>query len=206
MSVYDLIAAGHRGQCFALLGRRFMISEPQAALAVRHLLPAVFPAFEAWVSAPGGLAAFLDAMNRGGYEQALSTQSVLTNPFERNRGAQLLEQFRSAREIDGASMAVAVDASGLSYRVLLHLLPFVVLLMMAGLRLASQTPLREILNRRTGARLKPGAYPFAELADLVAWEAKGQRPGDLVSMLDRMFRQRVRSEANQSGPIAASVA
>ena len=55
MSLCNIIAAGHQGQCFALVARRFLITEPQAALAIQHLVPALLPSFEAWLSARGGL-------------------------------------------------------------------------------------------------------------------------------------------------------
>jgi len=189
MSLFDVIAAGHRGQCFALLARRFLVNEPQAALAVRFLLPAVLPSFEAWVSEPAGLTSFLDAMSRGGYDGALTLPATLSNSFERDRGVQLLELFRSVREIDGADIARAAEASGLTYRVLLQMLPFVALFMMAALRINSQTPLREILIKRLGSRLKTSADPFADLAELVAWEAKGPRHGILASVLDGLFNR-----------------
>jgi len=183
MSLYDVIAAGHRGQCFALMARRFMISEPQAALAVRHLLPVLLPSFEAWISAPGGLASFLEAMERSGYEKALVSPAVLSNHFERDRGLHLLEQFRSVREFDGAAFGQAVAGSGLSYRVLVQMLPYVALFFMGALRTGCEAPLRDVLARRMGSTVKAAANPFAELSQMIAWETKGERHGLLANVL-----------------------
>ena len=61
---------------------------------------------------------------------------------------------------------------------------------MAALRVRSDEPMRQILARRMGPRLRPSADPFAELAGLVAWEAKGHRHGLLASVLDGLFNQR----------------
>ena len=190
MSLYDLIAAGHRGQCFGLLARRFMVSEPQAARAVRFLLPAIMPAFDTWVASPGGLISFLGLMSRGGYDNALSAPAVLSNRFERDRGAHLLETFRSVRKIDDADLARAVEASGLSYRVLVQMLPFVTLFMMGALRISAQQPLREILVRRLGAKMKSSADPFADAASLIAWEAKGPRQGLIAGIFGDLINRR----------------
>jgi len=175
-----------------------MISEPQAALAIQHLIPALLPSFEAWLSARGGLDAFLDAMSKGGYERSLASAAVFNNHFERDRGMQLVEMFRSAQEIEGAALTRAVEGSGLSYRVLLQMLPFAALLLMGSLRIACDQPLREILSRRLGARAKAPADPFAELADLVSWEAKGGRLNALAGVLNTVFGQRARQRAAAS--------
>ena len=204
MSLYDVIAAGHRGQCFGLLARRFMIGEQQAALAVRHLLPVLLPSFEAWASAPGGLPAFLDAMNRGGYEKSLSSPAVFTNHFERDRGIQLLLQFRAAREIDGGDITQAVDGSGVTHRVLVQMLPYVALLLMAGLRATTEAPFRDILARRLGANRIRSPNPFGELADLIDWESKGQHGGMLAGVLDALFGRRGSSPAPRLGAMAGS--
>jgi hypothetical protein len=206
MSLYDVIAAGHRGQCFALIARRFMISEPQAALAVRYLLPAILPSFEAWASSRPGLAAFLDAMSRGDYEKALLSPAVLNNHFERERGLQLLDQFRLARELDDGELAQAVEHSGVTYRVLVQMLPFVTLFMMAGLRISCEKPFRDILAQRFGARRGLPSNPFAELSELVAFEAKGPRQGTLAQVLAGLFSRRDTEAARPAVPTGATPA
>ena len=112
MSLYNLIAAGHNGQCFGLLARRFMIGEPQAGRALRLLLPALLPGFEAWIESPGGMLSFLQLLSRGNHQTTLSSPTIFSNHFERDRGVQLIKQFRAAREIDGADFARAVEGSG----------------------------------------------------------------------------------------------
>ena len=134
MGLHDVIAAGHQGQCFALLARRFMISERQAAIAVQRLLPALAEPFDSWVSTPLGLDAFLMGLSRGGHDRTFENAAIFNNQFERDRGTQLLAQFRQAREIESAEIGRAATASGVSYRVLLQLMPFVALFMVAGLR------------------------------------------------------------------------
>ena len=203
MSLYDLIAAGHRGQTFNLLARRFLITEPQAARAVRFLLPAILPGFEAWVSSPGGLSNFLNNMSRGNYQNTLSVPGTFSNHFERDRRQQLLEIFRSAHEVDGADLARAVEGSGVGYRVLMQMLPFVALLLMGALRVKTEQPFRAILNERLGARMKLSADPFADLGDLVAWEAKGHRPSLLANVFEGLFG---RQAARPPSRIAANPA
>ena len=138
------------------------------------------------------LGSFLEAMSKGGYERSLTAAAVFNNHFERDRGMQLVEMFRTAQEIDGAALTRAVEGSGLSYRVLLQMLPFTALFLMGSLRIACGEPLREILSRRLGARARPPADPFAELADLVAWEGKGGRLNALAGVLNSVFGQRAR--------------
>ena len=167
-----------------------MIRESQAAVAVECLLPALATPFEAWVMSPGELIAFLQTLSRGGYEQALSHATIFNNPFERDRGQQLISQFRAAREIDGADLARAADASGLSYRVLLQMLPFVALLMIAALRNTLEQPARDILARRMGKAHGRTADPFADLAELVSAETKGDRGGLFAGMLMGLLGRR----------------
>ena len=189
MSLYNLIAAGHNGQCFALLARRFMISEPQAARAVQFLIPALLPSFESWLSAPGGVAAYLQLLSRGNYQQALASPTIFSNHFERDRGVHLLETFRAAREIDGADFARAVEGSGVSYRVLSQMAPFVALLMIGALRIKTEAPLRQILGRRLGGRLRPSADIFGDLAEIVVLDAKGPSYGPLSSLLSGLLNR-----------------
>ncbi len=190
MSLHDVIAAGFQGQCFALLARRFMISERQAAIAVQRLLPALTRPFEAWVTSPEGLDAFLQAMSRGGHERTLSNPAIFNNQFERDRGQQMLGQFRQVREIDSTEIARAASASGVSYRVLLQLMPYVALFLMAALRSTLEGPAREVLVRRLGTLHAASPDPFADLAELVRADAKGQRGGMLSGLFNSLLARR----------------
>ena len=187
MSLYNLIAAGHNGQCFALLARRFMIGEPQAARGVRMLLPALLPGFEAWIETRSGMTAFLTQLSRGSYHNLLSSPAMFSNHFERERGLQLIETLRSAREIDGADLARAVESSGLNYRVLLQMAPFAALLMLAAIRTASERPMREIVMQRFGERLRPSSDPFADLVELLALEAKSDQHSHFAQLLNGLL-------------------
>ena len=187
MSLFDVIAAGQQGQCFALLSRRFMISEPEAAEAVRGLASAILQPFEAWVQTPRGMAAFLEAMSKAGYERALTSPGIFSNAFERDRGLHLLESFRTVRDIDSHAVACAAEASGLPYRIMLQMLPLVALFVMAALRLKLEQPAREILSRHSLLPLRRSADPFVDLADLIAWEGKGHRHARLASVLGGLF-------------------
>ncbi len=190
MSMHDVIAAGHQGQCFALLARRFMISERQAAVAVQRLLPALAQPFEAWVSNPAGLDTFLLGLSKGGHERTLENQAIFSNQFERERGNQLLAQFRQAREIESAEIGRAAIASGVSYRVLLQLLPFVALFMMAGLRATLEQPAREILARRLGPVHANSPDPFADLAQLVRDDNRGVKGSSLGGLFGSLMSRR----------------
>ena len=190
MGLHDVIAAGHQGQCFALLARRFMISERQAAVAVQRLLPALSDPFETWVSTPLGLDAFLMGLSRGGHEKTFENPAIFNNQFERDRGNQLLAQFRQVREIESAEIGRAAIASGVSYRVLLQLMPFVALFMMAGLRAMLEQPARDILVRRLGAVHGRTPDPFADLAQLVRDDAKGAKGSTLGGLFGALLNRR----------------
>jgi hypothetical protein len=190
MGLHDVIAAGHQGQCFALLARRFMISERQAAIAVQRLLPALIEPFDTWVSTPAGLDAFLLSLSKGGHERTLENPAIFSNQFERERGNQLLAQFRAAREIESAEIGRAAIASGVSYRVLLQLMPFVALFMVAGLRATLQQPARDILARRLGAMHAKSPDPFADLAQLVRNDTKGTKGSTLGGLFSSLMSRR----------------
>ena len=191
MGLYDVIAAGHQGRCFALLSRRFMISEPEAAATVQGLLPAVLDSFAAWVETPRGLSDFLEAMSKGGHERALSSPSVFTNHAERDRGLQLLTSFRAVQELDAVHVARAAEASGLPYRVMLQVLPFVALFAYAAMRRQFEQPARDILANRSLFSVRRSADPFMDLADLIEWDAKGHRHGPLAGVLGGIFGRRL---------------
>jgi len=190
MGLHDVIAAGHQGQCFALLARRFMITEKQAAAAVQRLLPALSEPFEAWVSTPAGLDAFLSGLSRGGHERTFESPAIFSNQFERDRGNQLLAQFRQAREIESAEIGRAAIASGVSYRVLLQLLPFVALFMIAGLRASLEPPAREILARRMGPVHAKSPDPFADLAQLVRDDVRVSKGATLSGLFGSLLARR----------------
>lgn len=196
MGLHDVIAAGHQGQCFALLARRFMISESQAGVAVQRLLPALTEPFETWVSTPTGLDTFLIGLSRGGHERTFENPTLFSNQFERDRGNQLLAQFRQAREIESAEIGRAAITSGVSYRVLLQLMPFVALFMMAGLRATLEAPAREILSRRLGPAHAKSPDPFADLAQLVRYDAKGSRSPSLGGLFGSLLSRRPATVAN----------
>ena len=192
MGLHDVIAAGHQGQCFGLMARRFMVTEQQAALAVQYLLPALYGPFEAWVSSPEGLDGFLSAMSRGGHDRTLETPTIFSNQFERDRGQAVLGQFRQAQEIDSGDIARAATASGVSYRVLLQVLPFVALLMMAAMRTTLDPSARDILRRRLGPRYGQSADPFADLSELVKADAKGTRGSAFGGLFSALITGRPR--------------
>jgi hypothetical protein len=202
--MYDVIAGGYQGRCFAMLARRFMISEYQAAEATRGLLPVIAAPFEAWIESPQGLRDFLAALSRGGYETALTNASILNNQFERDRGQQLLETFRSAREIDGENLARACETSGLPYRTLLQMLPFVVLFVMAAMRSRLEAPVREVLANRLGRSGERSADPFADLADVIAWESKGRRQSVLSGLFGGLLPTRQPAIADSDAAVAAA--
>jgi hypothetical protein len=179
LALFDVIAAGQNGQCFALMSRRFLISEDQAADAMRGLLRALLPGFEEWISDPEGFGEFLEAMSRGGYQVALSQGSIFSQ-----RGQVLLSKFR--RDLVAASRA-----SGVAYPVLVQMLPFAALFLMAAIRAKAEQPMREILVQRLGRPARQTSDPFADLAALVAWEAKGHKAGLLAGVLDGLYRNLV---------------
>ena len=199
MSLYDIIAAGHQGQCFSLLGRKFLIKEPQAADAVRHLLPAVLPSLDAWVSTADGMAGFLDALSRGGYGQTLRTPTLFCNSAERIQALHLLAQWELARKVDGAAVAEASFATGVPERVLKHMLPWVAVLVMAAIRPGSEVACRAILASRLGTTRKSIVDPFGELLQLIAQEAQGTRQGPMTGLLGKLFGRRENSTAMPSG-------
>ena len=203
MGLYDVIAAGHQGRCFALLSRRFMISEPEAAAAVQGLLPAVLGSFADWVETPRGLSAFLLAMSRGGHERALSSPSVFTNHAERDRGLQLLTSFQSVRELDATLIARAAEASGLPYRVMLQMLPFVALFAYGAMRRQFEQPARDILANRSLFSVRRSADPFMDLADLIEWDVKGHRHGPLAGVLGGIFGRRPAPQSSLPTQVAA---
>lgn len=203
MGLYDNIAAGHQGQCFALLSRRFMISEPEAAAAVQGLLPAVLGSFAAWVATPRGLSAFLAAMSKGGHERALSSPSFFTNHAERDRGLQLVTSFQSVQELDAALIARAAESSGLPYRVMLQMLPFVALFAYGAMRRQFEEPAREILATRSLFSVRRSADPFMDLADLIEWDSKGHRHGPLAGILGGLFGRRTAPPGVQPLQVAA---
>jgi hypothetical protein len=205
MGLHDVIAAGHQGQCFSMLARRFMISEKQAAIAVQRLLPALTEPFEAWVSTPTGLDVFLTGLSRGGHERTLENPALFSNQFERDRGSQLLAQFRQAREIESAEIGRAAMASGVSYRVLLQLMPYVALFLMAALRTTLEPPAREILVRRLGPSHGRSPDPFADLAELVRNDARGHKPGGLGGLFSSLLTRRSSTEDARGSTGNASV-
>jgi hypothetical protein len=169
------------------MSRRFLISENQAADATRGLLRALLPAFEEWISDPEGFGEFLEAMSRGGFQVALSQGSIFSNQFERQRGQVLLTKFRRARELDAQDLIAASRASGVAYPVLVQMLPFAALFLMAAIRAKAEQPMREILVQRLGRPARQSSDPFADLAALVAWEAKGHKAGLLAGVLDGLY-------------------
>jgi hypothetical protein len=190
MGLHDVIAAGHQGQCFALLARRFMIHEKQAAVAVRHLLPALTLPLETWVTSPSGLDAFLQMMSRGRHDDTLVSPTIFNNQFERNRGQQLLALIRQSMEIDGADLARAAEASGLSFRIVLQLMPFVALFLMAALRQTLEQPSRAILARRLGAAHARSPDPFSDLAELVRSESASPRGSMFGGLFGSLLNRR----------------
>lgn len=190
MSLYDVIAAGQNGQCFALLARRYMISEHQVAGVVRRVMDLVLPALDAWVTAPGGLVEFLETMSCGGYRRVLKVPGALNNHVEIDRGLALLRRLRQAREIDAQSLQEIAEATGVTQRILEQMLPVVCLLMMAALHVRSEKQMRDILGGRLGPHLTQSPDPYADLAELVTWEAKGHRAGTLAGMIASLFGRR----------------
>jgi hypothetical protein len=187
MSLYDTVAASHRGQCFALLGRRFRLDDMQVADLVYVMLKELTASLDLVISERKGLIAFLDDLGQGDYVRMLADQSVFSDQRLRDRGLLILGKISEVRPLDREAIE---DMAALNYSdaaTCRQMLPYVSMLMMAAIRQRAERPMRLILAAQRGDRAAQlVSDPFGTLASKLAEKAKPspQRPvGRLVDAL-----------------------
>lgn len=177
MGLYDIVAAAQGGRCFYNLSRRLQIDEIRAAAVTWHLMRALRPSIESWLSRPGGGYLLLDLMGREPHDQILAETASFTDGRVRDRGYRLVSDWIASAPLDAVELDKAAAISGLSRETLMRVLPWIAALEMAALQRAADKPLRTVLARLRGKRLAEHvASPALALLEALS-ERDANRPG-----------------------------
>ncbi len=154
MSVINVMAAAHRGQCFSLLGHRLQLAEDDVARGVVALARVLLPIIEQEVSNPAGMAAFLKRLAEGRFTAILDDPQAFADSDLKMRGRNLAHRYLNDGSIDRDGLELTLQESGLTSDQLARLLPHAIVLTMAAVQRRLQRPLREIVERSAGRTRK----------------------------------------------------
>lgn len=168
MSLINVIAAAHGGQCFALLARRLQVSEGAAARGTTAIVSLLLPLIESEVASEAGMAQFLRRLTSGGFGRILEDGAAFSDSELRMQGRDLAQQYLASGAIDKEALNVALAQSTLSADQFAQLVPHATVLMLAAVQRRLERPLREVttggprgggtgdLTRRIDARATSG--------------------------------------------------
>ncbi|MEZ5924469.1 MAG: hypothetical protein R3D57_08785 [Hyphomicrobiaceae bacterium] len=200
MGLYDVVAAAQGGRCFYNLGRRLQIDEVRASRVAWHLMRALRPSFESWLSRPGGGYLLLESLGEDGFERVLHETAGFTDSRIRDRGYRLVSQWIASAPLDARELALAESASNLPRETLMRSLPWVAALMMGAVHRLADKPLRLTLERLRGKRFAEHvATPYLALLKELSTSDRQQRPvaagGRLDSIVARLAGTRLSGQA-----------
>jgi hypothetical protein len=202
MSLYDTIAASHRGQCFALMARRFRIDEVQVADVIYATLRELTASLDEAICDRGRLCSFLTDLAQGDYLRVLVDDAVFSDQVLRDRGQRLVANLEGARAIDFAELEDCAYGTGVTAATARSMLPYVCVLMMAAIRHKAERPLRYVLAARRGERhVAANIDPFQALADGLAATPTVARAQPPVGIVETLFGRSPRPQ--RPLPIAA---
>lgn len=188
MSLYDTIAVSHRGQCFALLARRFRIDEGQVADVVYALLRELTVSLDVAIADRGRLTLFLKDLGRGDYLRLLIDDSVFADQGLRDRGLRIVAGLGAIRPLDMDDIDDRAQGTGVNPATVRQMLPFVTMLMMAAVRHKAERPLRHLLAAKRGDRAatRP-SDPFMTLAQGLNQPEPARIARPPVRLVDALF-------------------
>ncbi len=169
MKIYGCMAAAQQGRAFYHLGRRYQIGERAAGEVVRLLLPELLACLHAWTTTPEGMASFLSQLSGEDYLRIYHETNGISDRAARELGLALIIQLVAARQLSLPSLENAAKAVGLEVNDIARMLPAIVVLMVAAIRIVAEGPFRQTLSRLENSPQLGNAVPdpFARLAQIV---------------------------------------
>ena len=169
MCLFDQIAASQHGRCIANLAMRFGVGEAAAGIAVTHLVDAMTPGLDAWISSDDGMIEFIGVLSRTNFDGVRLDPMRFADPAMRELGDRLVKAWRGAARFDKARLHQAEFGSGMLPVKLDRLMPLVAVQLMAAIQIRAAKPMRAILARRRGQAYALGVRePFAAVLALIA--------------------------------------
>ncbi len=140
LNLLEMIQTANGGAAQRELGQRLGLDESQTQAALKSLLPALSAGLKANTQKPGGVAALMEALNRGQHDVYLDQPERLHQPETVEDGNAILGHLLGSRDISRSVASAASQKTGLSDTLLKSALPLVASLVMGSLSKQSKDP------------------------------------------------------------------
>lgn len=149
MNMFDMIQSAAGGQAVNEVAGKFGLSDAQAQMALKALLPAISGGLKRNAAQPQGLQGLMGALQKGSHERYLDNPEALTQPETVEDGNAILGHLLGSKDMSRQVASHAAQKTGISDSILKQMLPIVAAMAMGSLSKQSKKP--EISDLLMGA-------------------------------------------------------
>lgn len=158
INLFDMITQAQGGAAVQQVSQSTGLSPDMTQMAIKALLPAISAGLQRNVQQPGGLEAFMGALQGGNHARYLDEPELLGRPETVQDGNGILGHLLGSKDTSRAVASQAASKTGIGPDILKMLLPMVASMAMGSLSKQSQN--KDIMSALMGA-LSGGQQPPA---------------------------------------------
>jgi hypothetical protein len=167
MQMQDTLRHIHGGPDVALLAEVFKIRPAEADAALRAVVREMAWHLERNTLARGGLADLVEALGSGQHARSLDDANAVRDEMVRAHGNAILRHVLGTKDRSRALAARAAREAGLSWHMVVSMLPALAVIAMARLAAGARNGLGEILAVTPSLGRWSRGSPHADLADIL---------------------------------------